>query len=112
MFKVSDKVVCVDDSPGWGNNCMLGKPLPIKAGVVYVVREFRIGNEGHPSISVVGITLPSTPSGKEIFFREERFRLLSEVKAENAKKAKNLQILRNAFFSSPLNPWSDNSRQT
>lgn len=83
-FQVSDKVVCVDDadqghSEYWNNH--------IKKGAIYVVRACWISeNKRLPICSLVGQPDAFTPSGKLCGWRIERFRKLSDLKAENAAK--------------------------
>lgn len=89
MFEVSDKVVCIDDGPGNGKNKYLGKPLPIHKGVIYVVSGTAISCTGIPMLYLVGINMDISPiTGREYGFRACRFRKLSEIKAENAERAK------------------------
>ncbi len=76
-FKVSDKLVCVDDCPGLQRHEYTHY---VKRGVVYVVREARVTEHG-AGVLLVGVYNPI----KRGFFAH-RFRLLSEVQAENAAK--------------------------
>jgi hypothetical protein len=91
MFKINDKVVCTDDSPGMGRNCMAGRTPPIQIGHVYVVRECKpspphCGDAGRSLVWLTGVFLPDYSKGEEIGFYAERFRLLSEIQAENRLK--------------------------
>ena len=77
-MNVSDKVVCVDDSPGRG----LGKCLGL--GKVYVVE----GVDPTPRVcGTVGLYLVGVPNyiaedGDTIGWQHTRFRLLADLKAE------------------------------
>lgn len=88
MFKISDKVVCVDDAFEVSQSLTYSS-LPRK-GVVYVIKgfcaayPFERGDE--PAAWLVGIRAVIY-KGDEIPFRASRFRLLSEVQEENRLKA-------------------------
>lgn len=88
MFKISDKVVCVDDKFAKEDNAFYYS-LPV-AGVVYVVREV-YWTTSH-DIPVVGICVtgvhgkPCDETGLESGFRAWRFRKLEDIKEENRKK--------------------------
>lgn len=84
-FRISDKVVCVDD--------VFIREKLLNKGSVYVVRGFSdiyclSGKTGIFSFGVliVGV-INDKDFGVDIGFCPSRFRLLSEVKAENAAKA-------------------------
>lgn len=68
MFKESDKVVCVDDSPGKITGLKL-----LNRGTVYVVQ--KPANDGH-TLVLVGIDI--TFLGSRIGFCDKRFRLLND----------------------------------
>lgn len=71
-LQISDKLICVDDSP------TIFRTRPLKRGTVYVVR----GIDTADGIRVVGITLPIFRDGTEWAFRPSRFRRLADVQAE------------------------------
>ena len=84
-FQINDKVVCVDDSPGKGNNRYKGKPSGLEKGRVYVVRE--LGQWKDISlVYITGISFGFTATGFEFGFRSSRFRKLQDIKAENKLK--------------------------
>lgn len=87
MFQTNDKVVCVDDAPARGNNRHRGAPLPIEKGVVYVVRGMEtLARTGTTVVYLVGIYFPKNRDGLEYGFEPNRFRKLSDIRAENAAK--------------------------
>lgn len=81
-FKVSDKVICVDASPGCTTHL-----VTLALGQVYVIDGVWVSKNprdiGAIAISVVGIHLGWQPSGLALGFRWQRFRKLDEVQAEN-----------------------------
>jgi hypothetical protein len=78
-FKVSDKVVCVDASPG-----MITGRICLAHGQVYVVEGCEPGFPSpHWKVYLVGIDLGLNQAGETIGFAHTRFRLLEEVQAEN-----------------------------
>jgi len=80
MFKVSDKVVCVDDRRVHFQN--VAPDGYVQKGRVYVVR----GHSPVPGgIQVVGLRIIDSLSGEELGFVNERFRKLEEVREENRK---------------------------
>lgn len=92
-FKVSDKVVCVDAVPGAGT---LGGEYEypggyLKHGDVYVVNGLFLddGIEGAPEECLLIVGKPSIPrkgftyEGQDVGYASRRFRLLSEIQAEN-----------------------------
>ena len=86
-MNISDKVVCVDDSPGRG----LGKCLEL--GKVYVVE----GVDPTPRVcGTVGLYLVGVPNrvaedGDTIGWQHTRFRLLDELTAASAAAAQQQQ---------------------
>jgi len=79
-MKAGDKVVCVDDGPGKGKNHLHGKPSGLKRGQVYYLTAVWAGNYYPVIVSVAGVKLPKTlKDKKQIGFRADRFRLVSEV---------------------------------
>lgn len=93
MFQINDKVVCVDDTPARGKNPYRGASLPIKHGVIYVVRGMATSPaNGSVGLHLVGIHFPSNREGLEYGFMPERFRKLSEIQAENAAKRAAVRI--------------------
>lgn len=74
MFQVSDKVVCVDDSPG--RSC---REKHLVLGMIYVIEGF---NDKGPND--FGLWLTGQPKP----WLATRFRKLSDIKAENALKNK------------------------
>jgi hypothetical protein len=89
MFNVSDKLVCVDDSP----NANTGETVPLKKGAIYVVRGMDLDEDilGMVGVLLVGLTTGVRTcrdgTGGELGFAASRFRKLSEVQAENRLKA-------------------------
>lgn len=94
-FRISDKVVCVDDSPAPerpGRN-----PHTLKKGTVYTVCEvlpdiaipsgIHLGGFG---VNVTGQKLGSHPTGIPYGFKASRFRKLTDIQAENAAKREEL----------------------
>lgn len=85
-FNVSDKVICIDDEMtdvqrAWSGNTLVKDR-------VYVVREtFESGERNIPAVRVVGVNCKATDHGAEIGWNASRFRLLAEVRAENAARA-------------------------
>jgi len=84
-FKVSDKVVCVDDMPNiydWRY-----AQLP-KNDQVYVIREVRLDYyTNRAACLLVGITNSTHPvSGRERGFYAFRFRKLTDIQQENKLK--------------------------
>ena len=105
MFEVSDKVVCVDDQPP-----IHPVGYKLKKGTVYVVESIDSVPDGRGDFGLFLTGVPNFRMGNRLIpWRSTRFRKLSEIKAENAERAKKEEILRKAFFSSPLNPWVDNN---
>ena len=89
-FQVSDKVVCVDDSPSTANNHWRGRDLPILKGEVYVIQAVWecVKPRGVVVCDLVGIASDTNPNGRPIGFRISRFRKLTEIQAENVAKRK------------------------
>lgn len=85
-FKVSDKVVYVDDRAL--PHRLKFVPCRPKLGVVYVVREIRFGNtKPLPACLLVGLHNPiNSWTGREQGFYSFRFRKLDELKEENRLK--------------------------
>ena len=81
-FKISEKVVCVDDQ-NWTKENKTPQGYPIK-GKVYVVRDTRI-NMRQLGLMLVGLVTYGI-SGEEVGFRASRFRRLEEIQAENKLK--------------------------
>jgi hypothetical protein len=83
-FNVSDKVVCVDDSPGRRTGSR-----KLVAGQVYVVREsVASARTRTPCVRLVGIINMWCPHYRyELPFDARRFRKLEEVQAENRLRA-------------------------
>lgn len=88
-MKPGDKVVCVDDGPWHPDGCdeLRSVAMPLKNGLVYVVRSINNQCPFSTGARLVGIHLPIGPYGHECGFLFSRFRLLSEMKAEAVKKA-------------------------
>ena len=82
MFEVSDKVVCVDDSPGRATGLK-----ELTKGVVYVVCGVQECPHGYSFSSGAGLRLTGVPDFG-LYWDSRRFRKLSEIKAENAERAK------------------------
>lgn len=86
MFKISDKVVCVDDSGQ--HKCKARVQGDVVArGVIYVVRGAVDDDFGVPCIYLTGVFGGLWHDGREVPFKARRFRLLSEVQEENRLKA-------------------------
>ena len=84
MFNISDKVVCVAEHlRADTHNCPDG--FPAKGGV-YVVRGLYFGAMPDLGLMLVGFRAFSHISGNEVGFTSRKYRLLSEVQAENAVK--------------------------
>jgi len=86
-FKVSDKVVCIEDR---GLDTTIS---PIHTGTVYVVRGVHFTKRFHggipvgtPGVYLVGLRGPIHSNGNEISYRAARFRKLDEIKEENRLK--------------------------
>jgi hypothetical protein len=91
MFKVGQKVVCVDDQ--WSETVkQLYLQLPVKDSI-YVVRATRVGVRAdelimdmrrvlEQSILLVGLYNPANNLGVEAGFAASRFRSLDELKSE------------------------------
>lgn len=78
-FKISDKVVCVDNRP-----CDLSRRGPLKKGTVYVVEDAWVCERHHwPLVCVVGDEAMFNELGYKCGWDPRRFRLLSDVQAEN-----------------------------
>lgn len=88
MFAISDKVVCVDDSPGKGENRYTGKPVPLVRDQIYVVDSVSFEVRSSTSIvTLVGINMGLTSFGEPFGFCATRFRKLADIKAENTLRA-------------------------
>lgn len=101
MFKESDKVVCVNDSP----NPWTGERFPIKRGVVYVVEGVAIatgadGSRGQ-GLDLVGVSLPLNKRGEPYMACATRFRLLADVQEENRR------LVRRACRPDAYQEWAD-----
>lgn len=87
MFKVSDKVVCVDAK--WNPRVRFAKmsSMPV-VGTVYVVRgSYLSPGDGEPSCRLVGINGNICKRfGTEYGFKQHHFRKLEEIKEENRLK--------------------------
>lgn len=84
MFNESDKVVCVNDRFGVEALAVFSS-LP-KRGKIYVVRSVHDDRHG-VGLCLVGIVGEMHPTKNvEVRFRPERFRRLSDIRAENAAK--------------------------
>ena len=94
-FYQSDKVVCIDDSPGMGtiNGDYYYPNGFIKRGTIYVVEEVKVmdftGVSNSVQLVIVGV--PAIPMrgrymGEDAGLGFRRFRKLSEIQAENAAK--------------------------
>ena len=81
-MKYGDKVVCVDDSPC--QSC--GAPVNVIKHQVYVV-EARF--DDWAAISLIGIR---PICGARFFYRADRFRMLDELKEQNAIKQQQAQV--------------------
>lgn len=81
-FRVSDKVVCVDNLFRHPVDLKFFTAWPIR-GQTYVVRGVvHAAPSGRETLWLVGIKGVRNPAGMETGFRAERFRPLSEVQAE------------------------------
>lgn len=87
-FRISDKVVCVDDSPFDNPHPDLnGITVPLVEGKTYVIS--RLNDEG--GVYLAGIKMPRHPNtGTELGFWAHRFRKLTDIQAENAAKREEL----------------------
>ena len=83
MFQINDKVVCVD-ARNTGDPTLA---MPLKEGVVYVVRGVDTDfPDGAVGLFVVGACAGYWGRQGEVPFDSKRFRKLSDVQAENAAK--------------------------
>lgn len=85
MFQINDKVVCVDATYKPGDS-EKHSSLP-ELNKIYVVRDSGVLLDT-PWVLLVGIKGEPVVILGERPFRAERFRKLSDIKAENALKAK------------------------
>ncbi len=89
-FKVSDKVVCVDASPG-----RITRRIELTLGRVYVINRIWLPvadiDAGAVCVAVVGIDLGFNGAGLPVGFDSVRFRKLEEVQAENRLKVTQTQ---------------------
>ncbi len=83
-FKVSDKVVCVDDSPNPGHEWCHSRW--VKRGVTYVIRGFArtLTDTGVLVTGITGALNPALNPPEECCWNPARFRKLSDIQAENA----------------------------
>lgn len=83
MFRVSDKVVCVNDSPR-RNPRHAGNPSGLSKGSIYVISGFNYRGDillvGHST----GLKCVGAPG--EVGWSHDRFRKLEEIKEENRSK--------------------------
>ena len=86
-FAISDKVVCVDDSPSIVSGIKL-----LNKGQIYVISGFDPTADnscwpiGTVSLYLVGIPMEIGPSGFYVGWASCRFRKLTHIQAENAAK--------------------------
>lgn len=96
-FKVSDKVVCVDDAPCHDPRWIRTEGGPLLKGRVYVVSDINTEEYSDTGktlgLFLVGQKRVWDPTGKEHAFAAYRFRKLSEIQAENAESAKHDLLL-------------------
>ena len=83
-MNISDKVVCVDDSPGKNS-----KVKSLELGKVYVIEG--VGPTPRPNgpfgLHLVGVPSYVSPRGTVLGWVATRFRLLADLKAEAAATA-------------------------
>ena len=94
-FKISDKVVCVDNSApkvDWDN--------VVTKGRVYVIRAAWLSSLGKPLVLTVGDSDALNFHGLPMGWAASRFRLLSDVQAENRERAI-FEKMQKAFDSAP-----------
>lgn len=85
MFRINDKVVCVDDSGQDANgDC-------VRKGVVYVVREVDDPLPGVFGVKLIGLSGGLGRYGERLFYAD-RFRKLDDIKAENAARRRNTTL--------------------
>lgn len=83
MFKISDKVVCVDDRLRFAPRLTYPRGF-VELGVVYVVRSVDYRPRGQ-LVQIVG--KPAIGKrGSDIGYWSSRFRKLEDIKEENRKK--------------------------
>lgn len=82
MFNISDKVVCIDDSPPR----VTSLPNSLKKGMIYVVRGGREMVDGW-GIFLVGINGETIPGFGESGWCPHRFRKLDDIKEANRIRA-------------------------
>lgn len=89
MYNISDKLVCVDDSP-IRNNKTGNKRAPlghVKKGTIYVVETvFPTEDDPFFSIGIVGKPIIWLPTGEFCGWSPLRFRKLEEIQEENREK--------------------------
>ncbi len=90
-MNISDKVVCVDDSPSCNDG---SKPLELNK--VYVIEG--IDTTPRPSgplgLFLVGVPNYLSKRGEVLGWKHARFRLLDELKAAAAQNQRSLQIVK------------------
>jgi len=86
-MKIGDKVICVDDSLC---QCGCGEATIVKKDTVYVISGFVIAENGVLGIYLIGVESPvySRHSG----WSSAKFRLLDELKEQNANKQQQAQV--------------------
>lgn len=87
-MKIGDKVVCVDDSPC--GNC--GVSLGFIKNNVYVISAVRGTPDSRGSIGIKCIGVPCHNHKNQGYVNSLRFRLLDELKEQNANKQQQVQV--------------------
>ena len=88
-MKIGDKVVCVNDSPC---RCGCGEPCEVKKDAVYVISGFTIGSNGDLGLNLVGVVPFAFSMHINFGWSSSRFRLLDELKEQNATKQRQAQV--------------------
>jgi hypothetical protein len=84
MFESGEKVVCVDDSPGWRG------PVPLAKGNIYIVRGLCWWDgDDIPAVRLIGVYMDLHPIANEEYgFHPLRFRRLSDMQQEARERRK------------------------
>lgn len=98
LMQISDKVVCVDDKPGWGtlDGDYVHPNGFVEKGKIYCISDIFITTmsryrgdmvgEKKLMVRIVGVPVIYKSTGEVFGFRADRFRRLEDIKQE--KKAK------------------------
>jgi hypothetical protein len=82
-FKISDKVVCVDDSSQDNPTVVIKATDKVVRGAIYVVRGFDNNQTKEAGLLLAGMFGGRWADGDESGWRASRFRKLDELKAES-----------------------------